>query len=101
MFALFSTMFSAAFFLADSFLGTRNQFGLGLFNSLYVLAIALPAFCVTVRRLHDTNHSGWWCLITLVPFVGAIIQLIFLVRSSTPGENKYGPNPANTDPILN
>ena len=37
---------------------------------LYTLAVVLPGLAVTVRRLHDTDRSGWWLLILLVPIVG-------------------------------
>lgn len=53
----------------------------------------LPAVAVTVRRLHDTDHSGWWSLIGLVPFVGTVVMLIFLCTESEPGENRFGPCP--------
>jgi uncharacterized membrane protein YhaH (DUF805 family) len=53
----------------------------------------LPAVAVTVRRLHDTDHSGWWSLIGFVPFVGTVVMLIFLCTESEPGENRFGPCP--------
>ena len=43
--------------------------------------------------LHDTNRSGWWILISLVPFVGSIILLIFLCIEGDAGDNRFGPNP--------
>jgi uncharacterized membrane protein YhaH (DUF805 family) len=48
---------------------------------------------VTVRRLHDTDHSGWWSLLGLVPLVGTVVMLIFLLTESEPGENRFGPCP--------
>ena len=53
----------------------------------------LPSWAVTVRRLHDTNHSGWWLLIGLVPIVGAIVLLVWMVTDSNAGDNQYGRNP--------
>ena len=44
---------------------------------------------MTVRRLHDTNRSGWWWWLHLVPF-GIIVVFIFTVMPSSPGENNYG-----------
>ena len=44
---------------------------------------------MTVRRLHDTNRSGWWWWLYLVPF-GLIVVFIFTVMPSSPGENNYG-----------
>jgi uncharacterized membrane protein YhaH (DUF805 family) len=57
------------------------------------LALLVPTLAVGVRRLHDTDRSGWWLLIGLVPFVGSIVLLVFFVMEGTPGDNRYGPNP--------
>lgn len=64
-----------------------------ILGSLYSLAVLIPSFAVFIRRLHDTNHSGWWWFIGLIPLVGVIILLVFLIRDSQPGDNQYGPNP--------
>jgi uncharacterized membrane protein YhaH (DUF805 family) len=61
--------------------------------SLYTIAVSIPGLAATVRRLHDTNRSGWWILISLVPFVGAIVLLVFLAQESHAIENQYGPSP--------
>jgi len=60
---------------------------------LYALAVIVPGLAVTVRRLHDTGRSGWWILISLVPFVGGIILLVFMCLESEPGPNLHGLNP--------
>ena len=57
------------------------------------LALLLPSLGVTVRRLHDTDRRGWWVLISLVPFVGALIMLYFLVSKGTDGPNRFGDDP--------
>lgn len=54
-----------------------------------VLALIVPGLAVAVRRLHDTGRSGWWWFIGLVPFVGGIILLVFMVLPSQ-GPNSYG-----------
>ena len=61
--------------------------------TLYNLAVFIPSTAVGVRRLHDTNRSGWWLLISMIPLVGAIVLIIFFVEDSQPGPNEYGPNP--------
>jgi uncharacterized membrane protein YhaH (DUF805 family) len=73
----------------------KNAVGMILFGVLgiYCLATVIPSLAVGIRRLHDTGKSGWWLLIGLVPFVGFIVLLIFLVQDSAPGANLYGPNP--------
>lgn len=60
---------------------------------LYALAALIPSLAVTVRRLHDTNRSGWNIFWALLPLVGAIVLLVFMVSDSFPGENQYGENP--------
>lgn len=58
-----------------------------------ILAVLVPSLAVTVRRLHDTGRSGWWILVGLIPFIGAIILIVFAVQDSQPGANEYGPSP--------
>lgn len=65
----------------------------GVLTTVYVLAVLLPNLGVTVRRLHDTDRSGWWILIGLIPVIGWLVLLIFMVLDSTEGDNQYGPNP--------
>lgn len=60
---------------------------------LYSLAILLPSLAVAVRRLHDVGKSGWWILIGIIPIIGTIWIIVLLATDSTPGENKWGPNP--------
>ncbi len=60
---------------------------------LYRLTVVVPGIAVSIRRLHDTGRSGWWCLISLVPVVGWIVFLIYMAQDSQPGTNRYGPNP--------
>jgi uncharacterized membrane protein YhaH (DUF805 family) len=59
---------------------------------LYALAVFIPSLGVGVRRLHDTNRSGWWYLIAFIPF-GFIVLLVFLASQGTAGPNNYGPPP--------
>ena len=57
---------------------------------IYFLAVLLPTLAVTVRRLHDTNNSGWLILIGLVPCIGNVVLVVFMILQGTDGENKYG-----------
>ncbi|ATS20582.1 membrane protein [Xanthomonas phaseoli pv. phaseoli] len=57
------------------------------------LALIVPGIAVTVRRLHDQDKSGWFYLISLVPYVGAFVLLVFMCVEGTPGPNQYGENP--------
>ena len=60
---------------------------------LFSLALFLPSLAVSVRRLHDTDRSGWWVLIGLVPCVGFIIMIIFMATEGQRDANRYGPDP--------
>ncbi|TFL16872.1 DUF805 domain-containing protein [Jannaschia formosa] len=64
---------------------------LGLWPSLCHLA-------VMVRRLHDTDRSGWWYWITLLPLVGPLILLVLLILPGDPGQNDYGKSPYGPAP---
>ncbi|CAN7570995.1 DUF805 domain-containing protein [Phenylobacterium sp. LjRoot164] len=64
----------------------------GLFF-LVMLGLLIPSLAVAMRRLHDTNRTGWWLLLGLIPFLGALVLLIFYLLDGTPGPNKYGPDP--------
>lgn len=61
--------------------------------TIYNLAVFLPSLAVAVRRLHDTDKSGWMFLLILIPFIGSIILLVFFVTDSKPGANRWGQNP--------
>ena len=79
--------------IIDGIISSGAEIGIGILGGIYYLAVLIPNIAVSVRRLHDTNHSGWWLLIGLVPIIGFIVLLVFLVRDSQAGENQYGPNP--------
>jgi uncharacterized membrane protein YhaH (DUF805 family) len=99
----------------------------GVLSLILMLALLLPGLGVTVRRLHDTNRSGWWILVAVIPYailgfmaagaaasgdltglatagllslvalVGAIALLVFMVLPGNQGPNKYGPDPYGAD----
>ncbi len=63
--------------------------------SMIVFAVFfwLPALSSIVRRLHDSDRSGWWYFIVLVPFIGPFILLYFMLVPSSPGTNRFGHHP--------
>lgn len=67
---------------------------------VYALATLIPNIALTFRRLHDTGRSAWWILIALVPFVGAIVLLVFYCLPGTVGPNKYGEDPKQDDGVV-
>lgn len=94
MFFLFNLIVLFVLSAVDAMTGTLSEAsGLGLLSGIYALGVLLPTIAVAIRRLHDTNRSGWWLLINFVPVIGSIVLLIFMVLDSKPGPNKYGPNP--------
>ncbi len=64
-----------------------------LFYGLFGLAIFLPYISVTVRRLHDTDRSGWWWWLWLVPLVGWVILIVWYCTKGTTGPNRFGADP--------
>ena len=69
------------------------QGGGGIVGLVWIAVTIVPALALLVRRLHDTSKSGWWALMLLLPFAGAIVLFIFVVTDSDAGENQYGPSP--------
>jgi uncharacterized membrane protein YhaH (DUF805 family) len=95
-FALFSVLVGIATTILDLALGTdfeNSALSGGFFNLIANLALLLPSLAVAVRRLHDTDRTGWWLLIGLIPLLGAIVLLVFFVQDGTPGQNRFGPSP--------
>lgn len=71
-------------FLASVVLGIVNN----KVSAIFSLATFLPSIAVTARRLHDTDRSGWWQLIGLIPLVGWIVLIVFCVQD-TNGASRY------------
>jgi uncharacterized membrane protein YhaH (DUF805 family) len=61
-----------------------------LLIDLVMVAVGLSGLSLAVRRLHDSNKSGWLLLLDLIPFLGAIIVLILMVLPGTPNQNRFG-----------
>ena len=93
-FFLFNIIISIVLAVIDGVTGSLSpEAGMGLLGTIYTLAVLVPGIAVSVRRLHDTERSGWWLLIALIPLIGAIVLLVFMVQDSKPGQNQYGANP--------
>ena len=60
------------------------------FSYIYSLALLVPGVAIGVRRLHDIGKSGWWLLISLIPFIGTIWLIILLAKKGDQGTNAYG-----------
>ncbi|MGC1633352.1 MAG: DUF805 domain-containing protein [Gelidibacter sp.] len=88
-------------FLSALLMGFDLAFIGGILLILYVLVSFIPTLAITVRRLHDTGKSGWFYLLSFIPYIGGIILLVFTVQDSEYMTNKWGSNPKapNTDEI--
>lgn len=68
----------------------------GPLTTIFLLAIIIPSIAVQVRRFHDQDKSGWFVLLSLIPFVGGLIVLVFMCLEGTKGPNRFGPDPKDT-----
>lgn len=62
----------------------------GLFYVVLGLGLFLPSVAVAIRRLHDTNRSGWWFLLSFIPLIGSLILVIFLASDTKLETNQWG-----------
>ena len=91
-FMLFVLLFGIVITLIEVIMGTYDS---GILSLIFNLALLFPSLAVSTRRLHDTNRSGWWNLIMLVPIIGIIVLIVFYCQDSKE-DNKYGVNPKKT-----
>ena len=77
MFVLLNTLIM----LGLSFLIINEIIGLSLIYVFAALTV-IPTVSVTVRRLHDTNRSAWWLLLPLIPILGELVFLVFMVLAA-------------------
>ena len=68
------------------------QGDLVLVFSILVIANIIPVYAAAVRRLHDTDKSGWMALISVIPLIGLYI-FVLLIADGTKGKNRFGPKP--------
>lgn len=73
-----------------------------MFLPLGLLAIVwvIWGIRVSVLRLHDFNRSGWWLLLTLIPYLGFIGNLVISLWPGQAEENDYGPKPRRGNMVL-
>ena len=113
MFALFATiLLVVALFLDNLFgFGTSSHYAKvggyraeagfsangGVLAGAVMLAL-LPSLAVEVRRLHDTDRSGWWILLGFIPLAGPIVLPVFFCLDGTRGSNRFGADPKEDAP---
>ena len=91
MFFLFNFIVAIALIILAAI--TRS-FIFYLLYFLYALAVLVPGIAVSWRRMQDTGRNGLYILLGLIPFVGPIILLVFMLLPGTPGPNEFGPEPS-------
>ena len=84
----FQLIVSPSYYISTFMQNELAYFFLGI--TLFTL---IPAISAGVRRLHDTNRSGFFLLLSLIPFIGGIILLFFFIAEGTKGKNKFGSDP--------
>lgn len=82
MFVLFNIIVSLALGFVAGFAGALVGADLSALSTIYTLAVFIPSVSVGVRRMHDTNRSGWWIFL--------VVPLFF---NGHPNDNYYGPDP--------
>ena len=126
MFFLFNVIISIVLALLDQLLGLKlTSEGInntGVLGVIYSLATFVPGLSIAVRRLHDTNRSGWFLLMPIAPYILvilglilrgfgsiliiigglavlglAILLIVWLATEGTSGENQYGSDPKGTN----
>lgn len=83
-------LFYIVFYIVLAMVG--GVLGLSILTTVFSLGLLVPTISLAARRLHDTGRTGWWQLLSLVPIVGSIVLIVFLVQDSH-DDNSYGPNP--------
>ena len=92
-FTLFTLLVSLILGFAEGYLGIFPNTDQSILANIFALIVLMPAIAVGVRRLHDTNHSGWWILLSFVIIIGWIVLLIWYCKNSDEGDNRFGSNP--------
>ena len=101
MYVLFNIIVAVVLSILEGVAGLSQMVGpYGPLTALFVLGSLVPSIAVSIRRLHDTDRSGWWLLLALVPIIGSLVLLYFYILEGTRGQNEYGADPkgaANTE----
>jgi uncharacterized membrane protein YhaH (DUF805 family) len=69
----------------------------GLFSTIFALLFIIPSLAVSIRRLHDTDRTGWWILIQIIPLIGFVWIIVLWCLRGTEGENRFGSDPLGPD----
>lgn len=87
MFFLFTLIASLVLGFVDGMIGMgAADGGMSPLRLIFSLGTLIPSIAVGVRRMHDTDHSGWWLLVP-------IVNLVFACTPGTTGPNRFGEDP--------
>ncbi len=75
MFVLYHLIFTLIFIVIDVMMQSS-------FDAWYGVVSLMPLVALVVRRLHDIQRSGWWCLVFIVPLFGPLLLLYWLALES-------------------
>ncbi len=88
-FILFNIVVFSILTMLDFSLMNSTLLSIGGLGGIYSWLTIIPSISVLVRRLHDTNRSGWWGLIIFIPLIGFFVLFIFVCLKGKSDENKY------------
>ncbi|HDN9007402.1 DUF805 domain-containing protein [Aeromonas veronii] len=89
MFVLCNVIVMLLLGMVDKLIGGDKEF----ISGIYSLAVLLPSLAVAARRLHDTDRSAWWLLLGLIPIIGTLVLIYFMVCNGQQGPNRFGDDP--------
>lgn len=87
--------FMLAILIASLVAAIIDEYGIGppILESLVTLVTIIPSLSVGARRLHDTDRSGWWQLLSLIPLIGTIVLIVWWATAGSAAENRFGRPP--------
>ena len=68
------------------------QGDLTLLFSILIIANIIPIWAAAVRRVHDSDKSGWMVLISVIPIIGLYV-IVLLIQDGSKGKNRFGAKP--------
>lgn len=86
MFTLFDVLIAIGLVIFTLTLTSVTKTDQTILSNIYSFAMTIPRIAVAIRRMHDTDRSGWWCIVP-------IMSLVYEIEAGQTGVNKYGPDP--------
>lgn len=83
--------------ISPDFFALEGNHAFIFLGGIFYILMIIPNFCCTIRRLHDTGHSGWWLVglslfscIPVLGFFGVFYLIVLLCSKSDESSNDYG-----------